>query len=262
MTDIVLYDGAGTPSPRRVKLCLIEKGLPFKIKWLNLGLMDQKSPEYLKISPTGLVPALVHKGRAIYESNVINEYIDAVYPHPPLVPKDPWGQAEMRMWFAFENEFARPFRDAAYETFAKERLKSSGLTPEKVREEIIKRTSNPSYANTAVQLLNTPRNEALIQDRQLLLLEKMEQMEKRLSDGRRWLCGDQFTLADIALGPRVDMFPVIGVPDIAQRFPRVGVFMAQLKARPSWEKSAIRPEMGETERLVEGKLPANATLPE
>ena len=70
MTDIVLYDGAGTPSPRRVKLCLIEKGLPFKIKWLNLGLMDQKSPEYLKISPTGLVPALVHKGRAIYESNV------------------------------------------------------------------------------------------------------------------------------------------------------------------------------------------------
>ena len=53
MTDIVLYDGAGTPSPRRVKLCLIEKGLPFKIKWLNLGLMDQKSPEYLKISPTG-----------------------------------------------------------------------------------------------------------------------------------------------------------------------------------------------------------------
>ena len=89
MTDIVLYDGAGTPSPRRVKLCLIEKGLPFKIKWLNLGLMDQKSPEYLKISPTGLVPALVHKGRAIYESNVINEYIDAVYPHPPLVPKDP-----------------------------------------------------------------------------------------------------------------------------------------------------------------------------
>ena len=235
MTDIVLYDGAGTPSPRRVKLCLIEKGLPFKIKWLNLGLMDQKSPEYLKISPTGLVPALVHKGRAIYESNVINEYIDAVYPHPPLVPKDPWGQAEMRMWFAFENDFARPFRDAAYETFAKERLKSSGLTPEKVREEIIKRTSNPSYANTAVQLLNTPRNEALIQDRQLLLLEKMEQM---------------------------DMFPVIGVPDIAQRFPRVGVFMAQLKARPSWEKSAIRPEMGETERLVEGKQPANATLPE
>ena len=160
------------------------------------------------------------------------------------------------------SDLARPFRDAAYETFAKERLKSSGLTPEKVREEIIKRTSNPSYANTAVQLLNTPRNEALIQDRQLLLLEKMEQMEKRLSDGRRWLCGDQFTLADIALGPRVDMFPVIGVPDIAQRFPRVGVFMAQLKARPSWEKSAIRPEMGETERLVEGKLPANATLPE
>ena len=56
MSEIVLYDGAGTPSPRRVKLCLLEKGLPFKIKWLNLGLMDQKNPEFLKVSPTGLVP--------------------------------------------------------------------------------------------------------------------------------------------------------------------------------------------------------------
>src|SRR5437867_235317 len=65
MSELVLYDGAGTPSPRRVKLCLLEKGLPFKIKWLNLGLMDQKKPDYLKISPTGLVPALVHDGKAI-----------------------------------------------------------------------------------------------------------------------------------------------------------------------------------------------------
>src|SRR5512145_3291729 len=101
MTELVLYDGAGVPSPRRVKICLLEKGLPFKIKWMNLGMMDQKAPDYLKLNPTGLVPTLVHDGRAIYESNVINEYIDAVFPNPPLVPKDAYGQARMRMWFAF-----------------------------------------------------------------------------------------------------------------------------------------------------------------
>ncbi len=48
------------------------------------------------MSPTGLVPALVHDGKAIYESNVIDEYLDATFPFPPLVPKDPWGQAHMR----------------------------------------------------------------------------------------------------------------------------------------------------------------------
>ena len=253
MSDIVLYDGAGTPSPRRVKLCLFEKGLPFKIKWLNLGLMDQKNPEYLKISPTGLVPALVHDGRTIFESNVINEYLDAAFPSPPLTPRDPWGQAQMRMWFAFENDFAKPFRDAVYETFAKDRVKSTGLTPEKLREEIGKRTPNRSYADTAVQVLTTPRNDDLVKDRQLLLLEKMEQMEARLADGRPWLTGDAFTLADIALGPRLEMFPAVGIADLYQRFPRIGAFMARMKSRPSWEKSAVRPEAGETERMVAAK---------
>jgi glutathione S-transferase len=77
MTELVLYTVAGVPSPRRVKMCLFEKGLLFKIKWLNLALMDQKQPSYLKLNPTGLVPTLVHDGKAIFESNVINEYIDA-----------------------------------------------------------------------------------------------------------------------------------------------------------------------------------------
>ena len=39
-------------------------------------------------------------------------------------------------------------------------------------------------------------------------------MENQLSDDRPWLCGDQFTLADIALAPRVEMFPVMGIADI------------------------------------------------
>jgi hypothetical protein len=62
MSEIVLYDAGGTPSPRRVRMCLLEKGLPFKIKWLNLALMDQKAPSYLKLNPMGLVPTLVHDG--------------------------------------------------------------------------------------------------------------------------------------------------------------------------------------------------------
>ena len=47
MSELVLYDAGGTPSPRRVKMCLLEKGLSFKIKWLNIALMDQKAPAYL-----------------------------------------------------------------------------------------------------------------------------------------------------------------------------------------------------------------------
>ena len=88
-------------------------------------------------------------------------------------------------------------------------------------------------------------------------LRIVEQMENRLSDGRTWLCGDKFTLADIALGPRVEMFPVVGVPDLYTRFPRIGKFMERLSARPSWVVSGARPEPGETERAVQGTRSIN-----
>lgn len=256
MSELILYDGAGVPSPRRVRMCLLEKGLPFTIKWLNLGLMDQKNPAYLKLNPTGMVPTLLHGDKTIYESNVINEYIDSIYPNPPLVPNDAFGRAQMRMWFAFENDFAKPFRDAVYETMGKERLQSTGITPEKLREEISKRTSNDFYARFATKVLTTPRDDSIIADRQQLLMEKMALMNDRLSDGRSWLCGDQFTLADIALAPRVDMFPIVGMTDLYQRFPNIGKFMEKMKARPSWLASAVRPEPGETERKIEGKVAA------
>jgi len=256
MSELVLFDAAGTPSPRRVKLCLLEKGLPFRIKWLNLALMDQKAPSYLKLNPMGLVPTLVHDGKALYESNVINEYIDAIFPDPPLAPKDAYGKAQMRMWFAFENDFGKPFRDAVYETFGKDRLKSTGVTADKLREEISKRTRNSSYLRFAAKVLSAPRDDELIADRQEVMLEKIAEMDFRLADGRPWLCGEQFTLADIALAPRIDMFPVVGLTDVYARFPHIGKFMERMKARPSWAASAVRPEPGESERVIAAKAAA------
>jgi glutathione S-transferase len=47
------------------------------------------------------------------------------------------------------------------------------------------------------------------------------------------------------------MFPVVGVADLYQRFPRIGAFMERVKARPSWAPSGVRPTAGETERIVE-----------
>jgi glutathione S-transferase len=250
MSDLLLYDAAGTPSPRRVKMCLIEKRLSFRIRWLNLALMDQKRPQYLKLNPMGLVPTLIDNGHVIFDSNAINEYLDAKFPFPPLRPEDFHAQAEMRMWFAFEADFSKPMRDAAYETIGKDRLKKTGFAPEQLQAEIFKRTANKAYARFANKVLTSPIDRELLDDRHLLLLEKMEAMEDRLRDGRTWLCGERFTLADIALGPRLDMFSAIGIPDLYSRFPMIGEFMKRLKRRPSWTQSDIRPEPTEQERIV------------
>jgi len=250
MPDIVLYDAANSPCARRVRMCLIEKGVPFEIRWLGLGLMDQKQPWYLELNPNGLVPTLVHGERVIYESNVINEYLESVFPEPPLVPKDPYLQAQMRMWMAFELEFAKPFRDAIYETMGKKRLQDTGITPEKLKEEITKRTPNEYYLKFATHVLTAPKDAELVADRHKVLLERMQLMEDRLSDGRMWLLGDAFSLADIALAPRTEMFPVIELTDLYDRFPRIGAFMERVRARPSWQRSAILPEKGEQTRKV------------
>jgi len=250
MHDIILYDAANVPSPRRVRICLFEKGLNFTIRWLNLGLMDQKSPDYLKLNPTGMVPALVHGKRVIYESNVINEYLEATFPQPCLAPNDAYGQAQMRMWFAFENDWGKPFRDIVYETMAKDRARSTGFSAKEIKAEIAKRTPNAVYGRIAAKLIESPRNEEVVAEKLDLLFEKMEQMNDRLSDGRKWLCGDAFSLADIALVPRLEMFPIIGVNDLYVRFPHIGAFAERVKARPSWQASLIRPEADEKERDV------------
>lgn len=251
MTEIILYDAVNTPSPRRTRICLIEKQLPFTVKWLNLGLMDHKQPWYIELNPTGVVPTAIIDGRTIFDSSVINEYIDAIHPDPSLVPRDAWGQAQMRMWFGFENDLGKPFREVVHEIMGKERLKKSGMSVEELRQVLSKRAINEAYIRYATKLLLTERDDDLIQDRMQIIFEKMALMEQMLSDGRPWSCGDRFTLADIALAPRLEMFPLIGVNDLYEQFPSIGALIARIKARPSWESSMIRPEPGESERFVD-----------
>lgn len=239
--SIVLHDAANSPCGRRVRMVLLEKGVPFEIRWLNLALMDQKRPAYLALNPSGLVPTLEHADRVIFESNVIAEYLDDCFPTPPLVPVDPWERTRMRMWLAFELEWAKPFRDVIYETYGKQRLRQSGVTPERLPELVGERTPLGAYARFAVKVLTAPPDRDLIADRTAVLFERMDWMEWELRDGRPWLLGETYSYADIALAPRLAMFPFIGIDDLPGRYPRIGAFLERVAARPAWAASEVRP---------------------
>ena len=64
----------------RCRMALEEKGLPWTSRYIGLFKFDQMRPEYLAINPRGMVPTLVHDGKPVGESSVINEYIDAASP--------------------------------------------------------------------------------------------------------------------------------------------------------------------------------------
>lgn len=251
MFEMLLYDAANSPCARRVRMVLLEKGVPFDIRWMNLALLDQKQLWYLTINPNGLIPTLVHKDRVIFESGVINEYLEAEFPDPPLMPAGSVEKAEVRMWLAFELNWAVPFREVLYETFGKDRVRTNASSVEEIELEVRQRTSQNHYVDFAKSLYTEPPNRKLISTRRDILMERMQLMEDRLVGKKSWLVGSKYSLADFGLIPRIDMFPLIGISDLYDRFPRIGEWAARVKELPVWSRSDIRPTQGETETRID-----------
>src|SRR5262245_32702509 len=98
MAMIDLYHHGSSVCAAKVRFALGEKRLAWEGHYLDLHKGDQFAPEYLKLNPKGVVPTLVHDGRVIVESTVINEYLDEVSPEAPLKPDNPGARAAMRVW--------------------------------------------------------------------------------------------------------------------------------------------------------------------
>lgn len=77
----------------KVKLALLEKGVPFEEKLVNFRDKDEA---LLSLSPMGKIPFLTTAQGCLAESQVLLEYIEATHPQPPLLPKDPFAAAKVR----------------------------------------------------------------------------------------------------------------------------------------------------------------------
>ncbi|MBT9594456.1 MAG: glutathione S-transferase [Vitreoscilla sp.] len=77
----------------KVKMVLLEKGIPFTEEYVATGMKDETS---LAASPLGKVPFIRTPQGALCESEVIVEYLEQAYPSPALVPADAWGAAKVR----------------------------------------------------------------------------------------------------------------------------------------------------------------------
>jgi RNA polymerase-associated protein len=99
---MVLYSGTTCPFSQRCRFVLFEKGMDFEIRDIDL----YNTPEDIAVmNPYGQVPILVERDLILYESNIINEYIDERFPHPQLMPADPIMRARTRLFlYNFEKE--------------------------------------------------------------------------------------------------------------------------------------------------------------
>jgi glutathione S-transferase len=199
---IKLYGYGPSSHSRKVRAALMEKGLEFSRVNIDLSKREQKTPEYLKIHPFGQVPALDDEGFVIYDSTIINEYLEDEYPYPPLMPKDSEGRARARLMEDLRDNHFHP----AMGQLARELRKPEG-----------------------------ERDQRLIDQARGRLTECFERLEKELT-GHEYLAGE-FSLADIAFYPNIETLERLQV-QIEPKYRNVIGWIARLKARPSFAASA------------------------
>ncbi|MBG1270419.1 glutathione S-transferase family protein [Nostoc sp. WHI] len=100
MSNIQLYFAKASTFSQRTRVVLLEKGIDFTPIEIDL---QNKPDGYTQISQYGKVPAIKHGDVEIYESAIINEYLDEVFPEPPLLPRDPAAKAIARIWIDYAN---------------------------------------------------------------------------------------------------------------------------------------------------------------
>jgi maleylacetoacetate isomerase len=91
-----LYSYFRSSAAFRVRIALNLKKLDYETAAIHLRRNDQSKPDYRGVNPQGLVPALEDGGRTLTQSLAIIEYLDEIYPDPPLLPKAPADRARVR----------------------------------------------------------------------------------------------------------------------------------------------------------------------
>ena len=210
-------------------LCLLEKGVEFENRVLDSRKWEHHDPAFRTINPEGMVPVLVHRGRVVRESTVINEYIEDALPGPALRPEDPWGRAEMRVLTKFDEEYFCP---------ALTTVGAHGATPF---------ASKIDKAEMAARLANMPNEEMRrkwatvsetgyseeeLADARRKLERCVERLEAVLAHGGAWLLGDFYSLADIKWYSMAPALPrVLHEACNEERAPRTTKWLERMGAR-------------------------------
>ena len=105
MSQIQSISSAVCPFAQRSRIVLAEKRMDFELIEIDL---QQKPKWFEKISPYSKVPVLLHGDAVIYESSVINEYLDEITSSHSLLPSSPLERAGVRIWIDFDNTKITP----------------------------------------------------------------------------------------------------------------------------------------------------------
>ena len=235
---VTLYHYWNSTCSRKARMTLNEKGVEWKSHHIDLHEFENWEPWYVKIHPNGVVPALDHDGRIIYESNAIMEFIDETFDGPSLRPEDTWERAMMRVWLdksehvlhknmhLISHNRAHAHRWEEYENkYGRDKL----LEKVHNQPDIQRRHDEIHHAEHGI-------DEATVNFSIDRIDEQLALMNETLGE-HQWLSGSSFSLSDMAVLPFVERFQVNGLGDAIESKENLANWYDKMVSRPSVMKA-------------------------
>lgn len=205
---IRLFEYPPSSNCQKVRLVLAEKNLPYESVPIDLRKNEQKTPDYLRINPYGLVPAMADNGIVMYESTIINEYLEEAYRQIPLLPEDAGRRARARILEDFRDNHFYPAM--------------------KVLSRVTRGIDAKDWDRAAIAAAFDS------------VAPMFQRLEDELAD-RDYLAG-AYGIADIAFTPNLTRQIELGV-GLPEKFPRIRAWVERLMRRPSYR--SIQPYLSQ-----------------
>lgn len=201
---MILYgENNPAPNPRRVRIFIAEKGIDLPETRVNLRKREHKSEEHRARNALGQVPTLVlDDGTAISESVSICRYLEGLHPTPSLFGVTAMDQATIDMWIR--------------------RIEFQLMTP----VGMFWRHAHPLTAALLTQFTEFGESNREIYARVLTWLDR------DLADGRPWLAGNAYSMADIVALTTIDFATFTGL-EVPSDTPSLRAWLDRASARPS-----------------------------
>jgi ganglioside-induced differentiation-associated protein 1 len=242
---LTLYDFGNSVCCQKVRITMCAKALTWESIKVDLFKAEQYDARYLTLNRRGIVPTLVHDGKAIVESTLICEYLDDTFPEPRLIPSDPWQRTRMRLWSKMVDEgLFEGGTELSFSAMFRERMRAM---PEEIRERRFRNIGDPRRRDRFMSTYELGVRSPYVRHGIAAYERAFKLLEDTLSESGPWILGANPSLADVNLMPFAARLDYLGLIDLwIEDRPRVKHWWALARDWPSF-KSGLRDLISESE---------------
>lgn len=236
---LTLYEHTESPCCQKVRMFLAEKQLSFDSIFVDLLMGANLTEEFLALNPKAQVPVLVHtvgdEKIVVTESTVICEYLEESFPDKPLYPETPAQRALARSWLMMvDTGIHVPHTSSLTFTIVfRNQLIAAFDTAEK-QAEYLATIKQPSNRESRAQMLKFGYQAPFFAEALSAFDELFQKMEAQLTK-TKWLAGDEFSIADLTLGPYIKRLLMLDLEKLIAPYTKVQTWYEALTSRESWQ---------------------------